>query len=158
METAPAPRSRLPRVPHAAKPAPGERILKQTSCDLNNGWLGRHGTLYLTDDRVVFVPTLLDHLLGAKRREIRLEDIRAVERWPISPGDMPRGGKRPRLFVDTADVRYILLPADMDGWFDLIQLVFYRRSREQPGSGRPEFRRTGMENGLLETVQSLESD
>lgn len=125
---------------------------------MNNGWLGRHGTLYLTDDRVVFVPTLLDHLLGAKRREIRLEDIRAVERWPISPGDMPRGGKRPRLFVDTADVRYILLPADMDGWFDLIQLVFYRRSREQPGSGRPEFRRTGMENGLLETVQSLESD
>lgn len=158
METSAAPRTRLPRVTHCDKPRDGERVLRQTGTDLNNGWLARHGQLSLTEERLVFVPTLLDHALGAKRREILLDDIRAVERWPLSPGHIPRGGKRPRLFIDTADVRYIFLPADLDGWFDLLQLVFYKRSKEDPGSGRPEFRRTGIENGLMETVQALESD
>jgi hypothetical protein len=144
-------------VSHAKKPAPDEKIVKQSQSDLNNGWLGRHGKLYLTPARIVFVPTPLDHLLGAKRREIPLDDIRAVERWPLSPGVMPRGAKRPRLFVDTADVRYIFLPTDLDGWFDILQLVFYRRSQENPGTGMPEFRRTGMDNGLIETVESLRS-
>jgi hypothetical protein len=158
MDSSPAPRSKLPRVKSAPKPQPDERILKQGGADLNNGWLGRHGQLYLTDDRVVFVPTPLDTLMGAKRREIPLDDIRAVERWPLAPGEMPRGAKRPRLFIDTADVRYIFLPTDLDGWIDLLQLVFYKRSKENPGSGLPEFRRKGVENGLLETVRSLESD
>mgnify|MGYP003352937953 CR=1 FL=1 len=52
-------------------------------------------------------------------------------------------------------MRYILLPTDLDGWFDILQLVFYRRSQENPGVGMPEFRRTGMDNGLIETVESL---
>lgn len=152
------PSTKLPRSPHAPKLRPDETVLKQTGTDLNNGWLGRHGQLHLTDTRVLFVPTPLDHLLGAKRREIPLDDIRAVERWPLSPGTLPRGGKRPRLFIDTATTRYIFLPSDLDGWFDLIQLAFYKRSKENPGSGRPEFRRTGVENGLLATVSALESD
>jgi hypothetical protein len=96
-------------------------------------------------------------VMGAKRREILLDDIVAVERWPRSPGEMPRGAKRPRLFIDTAKVRYIFLPTDLDGWFDILQLVFYRRSKENPGSGMPEFRRSGVENGLIETVESLRS-
>ena len=158
MTSTTAPPAKLPRLKHAERPRADERALKQTGSDLNNGWLGRHGTLYLTDERVVFVPTALDHVLGAKRREIPLDTIRAVERWPLSPGDIPRGGKRPRLFIDTAEVRYVFLPSDLDGWFDLLQLVFYKRSKEDPGTGRPEFRRTGVENGLLDTVQSLESD
>ncbi len=152
------PSSRLPRKGHAEKIRPGEVILKKTGSDLNNGWLGRHGQLHLTDDRLLFVPTPLDHMMGAKRREILLDDIRAVERWPLSPGDIPRGARRPRLFVDTDTTRYIFLPSDLDGWFDLLQLVFYKRSKEDPGSGRPEFRRTGVENGLLATVAALESD
>ena len=158
MDSSSAPPAKLPRVKNAPKPQPDERILKQTGADLNNGWIGRHGQLSLTDDRVVFVPTPLDTLLGAKRREILLDDIRAVERWPLSPGEMPRGAKRPRMFIDTSEVRYIFLPTDLDGWIDLLQLVFYKRSKENPGSGRPEFRRKGVENGLLETVRSLESD
>jgi hypothetical protein len=157
MSTAPAPRTRLPRVKSADKPRPGEKILKQTQTDLNNGWLGRHGKLSLTPERVVFVPTPLDTLLGAKRREIMLDDVRAVERWPLSPGEMPRGAKRPRLFIDTPDVRYIFLPTDLDGWFDILQLAFYRRSQERPGAGMPEFRRTGVDNALIETVESLRS-
>ncbi len=157
MADASAPSTRLPRGKHAAKPGPEEKILKHSQTDLNNGWLGRHGKLYLTPTRLVFVPTPLDHLMGAKRREIMLDDIRAVERWPLSPGELPRGAKRPRLFIDTADVRYIWLPTDLDGWFDILQLVFYRRSKENPGSGMPEFRRTGLENGLIETVESLRS-
>ena len=152
------PSTKLPRNGHAPKLGPDEPVLKKTNTDLNNGWLGRHGQLHLTNERVLFVPTPLDHLLGAKRREIPLDDIRAVERWPLSPGEVPRGAKRPRLFIDTADTRYIFLPSDLDGWFDLLQLVFYKRSKEDPGSGRPEFRRTGIENGLLLTVASLESD
>lgn len=153
-----APSTKLPRNGHAPKLGPDETVLKRTNTDLNNGWLGRHGQLNLTESRILFVPTPLDHLLGAKRREIPLDDIRAVERWPLSPGDVPRGAKRPRLFIDTATTRYILLPSDLDGWFDLIQLMFYKRSKEDPGSGRPEFRRTGVENGLILTVSSLESD
>lgn len=157
MDSAPAPRAKLPRVKSCPRPGPDEKIIKQSQTDLNNGWLGRHGKLYLTPTRVVFVPTPLDTLMGAKRREILLDDIRAVERWPLSPGEIPRGAKRPRLFIDTADVRYIWLPTDLDGWFDILQLVFYRRSQENPGTGMPEFRRTGMENGLIETVESLRS-
>jgi len=153
-----APSTKLPRNGHAPKLGPDEPVLKKTNTDLNNGWLGRHGQLHLTNERVLFIPTPLDHLLGAKRREIPLDDIRAVERWPLSPGEVPRGAKRPRLYIDTATTRYIFLPSDLDGWFDLIQLVFYKRSKEDPGSGRPEFRRTGVENGLLLTVASLESD
>ncbi len=153
-----APSTKLPRNGHAPKLGPDEPVLKKTSTDLNNGWLGRHGQLHLTNERILFVPTPLDHLLGAKRREIPLDDIRAVERWPLSPGEVPRGAKRPRLYIDTASTRYIFLPSDLDGWFDLIQLVFYKRSKEDPGSGRPEFRRTGVENGLLLTVASLDSD
>jgi len=153
-----APSTKLPRNGHAPKLGSDETVLKRTSTDLNNGWLGRHGQLNLTDARILFVPTPLDHLLGAKRREIPLDDIRAVERWPLSPGEVPRGAKRPRLFIDTPTTRYIFLPSDIDGWFDLIQLVFYKRSKQNPGSGRPEFRRTGVENGLLITVSSLESD
>ncbi len=152
------PSTKLPRSPHAPKIGPDEVILRKTGSDMNNGWLGRHGQLHLTDTRLLFVPTPLDHVLGAKRREIPLDDIRAVERWPLSPGQLPRGGKRPRLFIDTATTRYIFLPSDLDGWFDLIQLAFYKRSKENPGSGRPEFRRTGIENGLLATVSALESD
>ncbi|MFM8828955.1 MAG: hypothetical protein ACKORG_01445 [Actinomycetota bacterium] len=153
-----APSTKLPRNGHAPKLGPDETVLKRTNTDLNNGWLGRHGQLNLTESRILFVPTPLDHVLGAKRREIPLDDIRAVERWPLSPGDVPRGAKRPRLFIDTATTRYIFLPSDLDGWFDLIQLMFYKRSKEDPGSGRPEFRRTGVENGLILTVSSLESD
>jgi len=152
------PSTKLPRNGHAPKMGPDETVLKRTNTDLNNGWLGRHGQLNLTESRILFVPTPLDHVLGAKRREILLDDIRAVERWPLSPGDVPRGAKRPRLFIDTATTRYIFLPSDLDGWFDLIQLMFYKRSKEDPGSGRPEFRRTGVENGLILTVSSLESD
>ena len=153
-----APSTKLPRNGHAPKLRPDETVLKKTNTDLNNGWLGRHGQLHLTDERLLFIPTPLDHLLGAKRREIPLDDIRVVERWPLSPGDVPRGAKRPRLYIDTADTRFIFLPSDLDGWFDLIQLVFYKRSKQDPGSGRPEFRRTGVENGLLVTVAALESD
>jgi hypothetical protein len=153
-----APSTKLPRVRHAERPRPDETVLKHGGVDLNNGWLGRHGTMSLTADRLVFVPTVLDHILGAKRREITLDDIRAVERWPLDPGDVPRGGKRPRLYVDTGETRYVFLSTDIDGWFDLLQLAFYKRSKEDPGSGMPEFRRTGVGNGLLETVASLESD
>jgi len=35
---------------------PDETILKKSGADLQNGWLARHGELYCTEDRLVFVP------------------------------------------------------------------------------------------------------
>ena len=63
-----APEDKLPRVSHADRPRDDEKVLRKGGADLNNGWLGRHGNLYLTEERLVFVPTPLDHLLMAKRR------------------------------------------------------------------------------------------
>lgn len=145
--------NRLPRLPHADRPRADEKILKRTGADLNNGWLARHGTLYLTDQRLVFVPTALDHLLGAKRREIARADLEVVERWPLSPGGMPRGAKRPRLILHANGVRYQVLLPDLDGWFDLLQ-VFYAKARKgDPGAHMPEFRREGVDNALLEVME-----
>ena len=143
---------RLPRVKHAERPREGEKILWKTGADLNNGWLGRHGTLYLTEDRLVFVPTALDHLLGAKRREILRGDLDAVERWPISPGEMPRGAKRPRMYLWADGVRYQFIVPELDSWIDVLE-VAYQRARESDASAHvPEFRRSGVQNGLLELL------
>ena len=60
---------RLPRVAHCEKVREDETVYKQTGADLQNGWLGRHGTLFLTDRRMLFVPTLLDTALQARRRQ-----------------------------------------------------------------------------------------
>lgn len=143
---------RLPRVPHADRPRPDERVLKSTGADLNNGWLARHGMLSLTDTRLVFVPTALDHLLGAKRREIPRERVTAVERWPLSPGVMPRGAKRPRLYIYSDGVRYQFLLPDLDGWFDMLELAYAKAHQEDSTARMPEFRREGVVNGLMDTV------
>ncbi|MFZ4755575.1 MAG: hypothetical protein ACOYL4_06140 [Miltoncostaeaceae bacterium] len=141
---------RLPRVAHAERPRPDEKILWKTGADLNNGWLGRHGTLYLTEQRLVFVPTPLDHLLRAKRREIAREDIEAIERFPLSPGVMPRGAKRPRMYLFANGVRYQFMVPDLDPWIDILEVV-YTRAHEADSSVRiPEIRRNGIENALLD--------
>ncbi|MBJ7366342.1 MAG: hypothetical protein JHC53_07040 [Thermoleophilia bacterium] len=143
---------RLPRVAHAERPRPDEKILWKTGADLNNGWLGRHGTLYLTEQRLVFVPTPLDHLLRAKRREIAREDIEAIERFPLSPGVMPRGAKRPRMYLFANGVRSLFLVPDLDPWSDILEGV-YTRAHEADSSVRiPEIRRNGITNALLDLV------
>ncbi len=144
---------RLPRLPHADRPRPDEKILKRTGADLNNGWLSRHGTLYLTDQRIVFVPTVLDHALGGKRREIARGDLDVVERWPLSVGGMPRGAKRPRLILHANGVRYQFLLPDLDGWFDVLQVIYSKAHRAGPTTHTPEFRREGIENVLLEVLE-----
>jgi hypothetical protein len=140
---------RLPKVAHAERPRPDEKVLRQTGADLNNGWLARHGTLYLCEDRIVFVPTPLDTALRAKRREIALDDLEAVERWPARPGTMPQGGKRPRLILHAGGVGHEFLVPDLDGWFDLFEVILCRRGR-QTGARLPEFIREGVENPLIE--------
>ena len=142
------PGGRLPRLPHADKPRPDERVLKRTGADLQNGWLARHGELTLTDERLVFVPTLLDTALLAKRREIRLDAIRAIERFPLAPGTMPRGGRRPRMLVHTDECVYELMVGDLDAWIDLLERMFVLRERRGEGAS-PPFRREGHVNPLL---------
>ncbi len=143
---------RLPRVKHADRPREDEKILWKTGADLNIGWLGRHGTLYLTDERIVFVPTPLDHLLRAKRREIPRSSLDAVERWPISAGHIPPGAKRPRLYLYADGVKYQFIVGDLDGWIDILEVVYTKAHEKDPSVRVPEFRREGINNPLMDVV------
>jgi hypothetical protein len=140
--------SRLPRGPHAERPRPDEVIRKRSSVDLQNGWLSRHGTLYLTDERLVFVPTLLDTALRAKRREIPLERLAEVERYPKSPGDMIAGGKRPRLLLHAPECVYEMMVPDMDAWIDAIEIVCESRIKRGADDRMPVITREGYSNLL----------
>ena len=141
-------RGRLPRLPHADKPRPDEKVLKRTGADLQNGWLGRHGDLTLTEERLVFVPTLIDTALLAKRREIRLDAITEIERFPLSEGMMPRGGRRPRMLLHTDECVYEFMVGDLDAWIDLLERFFQLRERRGEGTA-PPIRREGHVNPLL---------
>jgi hypothetical protein len=142
------PSHKLPRVPHADRPREGETILKRSGADLQNGWLGRHGELYMSEERLIFVPTLLDTALRAKRREIKLDDITEVERWPIRPGTMPRGGRRPRMMIHTPECVYELMVGDLDAWIDSIERVYQMR-RKKGNAHTPRFTREDYVNVLL---------
>ena len=142
------PGGRLPRLPHADKPRAEEKVLKRTGADLQNGWLARHGDLILTEERLVFVPTLLDTALLAKRRQIMLEDVRAIERFPLSAGIMPRGGRRPRMLLHTDECVYEFMVGDLDAWIDLLERIFVLRERRGEGTA-PPVRREGHVNPLL---------
>jgi hypothetical protein len=140
--------SRLPRLPHAERPRADERVLKRTGADLQNGWLARHGDLVLTEDRLIFVPTVVDTFLRAKRREIRLDDIAEIERFPVRPGDMPRGGRRPRMLLHTPRCVYEFMVGDLDAWIDALERVYQIRGK----AGRshvPTITREGYVNVLL---------
>jgi len=140
--------SRLPRTPHADKPRTDEAVRKQSGADLQNGWLARHGTFSMTDERLVFVPTLLDTGLGAKRREIKLEDVRAIERFPRNPHSIPLGGKRARLMLHTDECVYEFMLPDLDSWIDALEKMFVMRSKRGLGDPPPVLRE-GVENFML---------
>jgi hypothetical protein len=140
----------LPRVPHADKVRADETILKKNGADLQNGWLGRHGDLIITEDRLVFQPTILDTLLRAKRREIRLDDIQEIEHSPLSPDDMPPGGRRPRVMVHTDACVYEFMVGDLDLWMDTMERVYQRR-RKAGKPWTPRFTREGYVNLLLDS-------
>jgi hypothetical protein len=120
---------RLPRLPHAAKERPDEVVRKKGGGDLQNGWLSRHGDLKLTDDRLLFDPTILDKLMGAKRREIALDQIEELERWPRNPEDFPAGGRRARLLVHTRETTYEFMVGDLDAWIDAMVRVYELRAK-----------------------------
>jgi hypothetical protein len=142
---------KLPRRPHADKPGPGETIRKRGGADLQNGWYGRHGTLYLTDERLVFVPTILDTLLGGKRREWAYDEITEVERYPSSPEGMIPGGKRPRMIIHTAECGYELMVSDMDAWIDAIEVMYAHRGKNGH-SYKPTVVRDGSDTALLSEI------
>jgi len=102
----------------------------------------------LTDTRIVFVPTPLDTGLGAKRREIMLTDVRAIERFPRNPNDSPRGGRRPRLLLHTDECIYEFMLPDLDSWIDALEKMFVMRSKRGLGDP-PQVLREGVENFML---------
>jgi len=122
---------KLPRRPHADRPGPDEQILKEGGADLQNGWLSRHGDLLITDDRLVFLPTILDTLLGAKRRAIPLDEISEIERFPVSVKTrMPPGGRRPRMLLHTTECVYEFMVGDLDSWIDSLERVYVLRAKK----------------------------
>jgi len=139
--------NKLPRRGHAAPLADDEKVRKLSDADLQNGWLGRHGKLHLTDERLLFVPTPLDRLMLAKRREIMLDDMTAVERYPRSVNDLP-SVKRSRMILHTDECNYEFMVGDVDAWIDAIEKVFdLRRKAGRPHM--PEILRDDYENLLL---------
>ncbi|MEZ5080747.1 MAG: hypothetical protein R2878_08880 [Thermoleophilia bacterium] len=139
---------RLPRGPQPPKPQDGEKIRKRSGADLQNGWLGRHGTLYLSDERLVFVPTILDTILLGRRHEIRLDRLAEVERYPRDVEDLPGGGRRSRLYLHAPECTYELMVPDLDAWIDAIEVV-YRLRAKRGETYMPVITRTGVENLLL---------
>lgn len=140
---------RLPRGRAVDPPRPGELVRKHTGADLQNGWLGRHGQLHLTDDRLVFVPTPLDRVLGGKRHQVVLDELAEIERHPVRPGEMGAGGKRPRMLLHAPECVYEMMVPDLDGWIDAIVRVYRLRAR----AGRPYMppvRREGYRDLLAE--------
>ena len=142
---------KLPRRPHAEKPRPGETIRKRDGADLQNGWYGRHGTLYLTDERIVFVPTILDTLLGGKRRELQYDEIVEIERQPKSPNEMNPGGRRPRMVIHTAECGYEFMVGDLDAWIDAIELMYAHRQKH----GHPHRPTVVRESSTSELLREL---
>lgn len=141
-------RARLPRVGHADDLRPGETVLRRSAADLRNGWLARHGRLCVTEERMLFLPTPLDRLLGAKRREASLGEISQVERYPSSPDQPAPGARRPRMRVHTAACVYEFVVGDVDTWIDSLERVYQlRRRRGAPHT--PRFTREGYINLLL---------
>lgn len=138
-----------PKVGAVDPPRADERVLKRSATDMQTGWLARHGTLFLTDTRLVFVPTPLDAALRAKRREMPLSAITEIERSPEAPGEIPRDGKRPRVRFHMDGVVWDFLVGDIDAWIDLLEVVYARRERRGEGRG-PSVRRRGHVNVLLE--------
>ena len=139
---------RLPRGPHAPKPGPDEQVLKSSGADLQNGWLSRHGQLSVTEDRLVFVPTILDTVMGAKRRQLTLDEISEIERFPIAPTGGHTGGRRPRMLIHTPACVYEFMVGDLDSWIDSLERVYAIRAKK----GRtymPTITREGYTNLLL---------
>lgn len=125
--------SKLPRGPQPDRPRPDETVVRAGGADLQNGWLARHGTLTLTESRLVFVPTPLDRLMQAKRREILFSKLVEVEREPRDPMGGTRGGRRPRMIVRDDVCAYEFLVGDLDSWIDTIEVVVDRHK----GPGAP---------------------
>lgn len=120
---------RLPRGPHADRPGPDEQIYKRSGADLQNGWLARHGELIATERRLVFVPTILDTALRAKRREIAWDDIHEIERYPVSPTASTAGGRRARMIVHTHECGYEFMVSDLDAWIDSLERIYVLRAK-----------------------------
>ena len=140
-------KNKLPKRANAEPLREDERLRKLSDADMQNGWLSRHGKLHLTDDRLLFVPTPLDRALLCKRREISLDEITAIERYPRSVNDPP-SLKRSRLILQTPECHYELLVGDLDAWIDAMEKVYDLRQKDGRPH-KPETLRDDYENLLL---------
>jgi hypothetical protein len=98
------------------------------------------------------VPTLLDTALMAKRRQIHLDQVRVIERFPIRSGIMPLGGRRPRMLIHTDDCIYEFMVGDLDAWIDLLERWYQLRERAGDGPAPPVRREDHVNPLLLEDL------
>ncbi len=146
------PRLRLPRHPNAERPRADEKVWRQGDADLQNGWLARHGKLSLTDTRLVFVPTPLDMLLRARRREIALDSVTRLERVPRDVDGGLVGGRRARFVIADGECDYQVMVGDLDNWLDMLEIVINRRRGSVTQPPRLSILRDGYVNAMLEAV------
>ena len=130
-------------------PVPTSRSSSRAARTSRTGGSRATGRSASRDDRLVFVPTVLDTALGAKRREILLDEISEIERFPISPDSgISLGGRRPRMILHTPECAYELMVGDLDAWIDSLEKVYAIRAKK----GRtycPAITREGYVNLLL---------
>ena len=73
------------------------------------------GRLYLTDQRVVFLPHRLDSLLGGSSTDIPFESINGVYRETAEDRDNPESSIPDRLeIVEMSGIRHLFVLSDLD--------------------------------------------
>lgn len=144
--------SKLPRGPQPDRVRPGEKVMRSGGADLQNGWLARHGTLSLTEERLVFVPTPLDRLMRARRHEILFSRLTEVERQPADPAGGNPGGRRARMVVRDDVCAYEFMVSDLDSWIDTIEVTVDRARRAGRAGAGEQLRviRTNYVNPFLD--------
>lgn len=87
------------------------------------------GKLYLTTDRLVFCPHLIDAALGASATTIAIDDVEAVERFDPTDDanvgmEVAGGGTQERLLVRRRDDRdEFFIVNDLDGILETVGAV-----------------------------------
>lgn len=92
---------------------PSETVRWQKLANRTQGSRAVGGRLYLTESRLLFVPTHLDSITGGKRWELPLAQLRSVGRQDAD-GGLFSGGLRTRLRLDTDAGTELFVVNDID--------------------------------------------
>lgn len=110
---------------------PGERMLWSARANRTQGARAVGGVLFLTSERLLFAPHLLDAALGGKPCAIELASVVAVDKHRKGANPLG-GGMRDRLRVTSADGSEEMFVVNrLDAVIERL-----REAQEQPGRAR----------------------